>query len=263
MLSRFYNFFSRAGTGYGTEEPVPTDELDNLQSNLLEKMNELEKKLKEWRDIERDIIASAPELALDFEDLTIKETIPEKIKNIFVNFLQEIKELMQPASQELEEINKTARPHLMTLYRHTLDLLKKLNSPEPLPEPQQTQIKFDICKTNITILTESKNMLDKIYKEITFCLKSEKLAEGFAIQLINRFLALVLDTNFDWSDQYRHLLLTEIDKAECQTEETVTAIEGMLDKAALEVKSSSTLFQPAIVADAIEPTDQVQPRAVL
>lgn len=246
--------------------PVPTpddksyDELAKFQRKLTVKIFTLEKLLEELDKKKVDLKGG-----LSGKDKTGNSKQLEcpngKLKKLSTRIFHAVKECVEPANEELDDLLSEIRPHLDDLCGHINTLCESLNEPVDKVEAghhktdeEKRLAGIEICDICIELATELKDFLANILAEIDLCLQSEKLGE-IALNLVVQFAIFLatsrtLGFNITFAQPYRNSLNQRIEKEKIDIEIFETDAAGNLKKAVNSLNQLQLELQSALTAKA-------------
>ncbi len=244
-----------------TSNDQVADELGKFQRRLTVKVFTLEKILEDLEQKKLDLMAGVQGDAAKYD---LEHECPNaKLKKLSAKIFHVIKECIEPAEEEVEDLLNEIRPHLYELSAHVAALCDVLNEPldkvdagHHKTDEEKRKVALEICDSCIELGTELKDFLSHVLSELDMCLQSEKIGE-IALNLVVQFAIFLatsktLGFNLTFTQPYRNSLNERIEKEKIEIEIFETDGTGTLKRALKTIEQLNAGLQSQQTAKASE-----------
>ncbi|MDX1900450.1 MAG: hypothetical protein SFW66_00425 [Gammaproteobacteria bacterium] len=224
--------------------------INSIFKEIHESTDAIAKELKEWEQIELDLLKEFPEFihlpeAPDAKILTEHETFFNKL-------ILTIIDAIEPAEEEIQDLIQ----HTNEIIEKRFEMLDKACSKannSRLAYKERAKARMEICRDSMAILNDEIALLNGIKAELQYSINTEKLSEkiiGFIIGLVVLILAKIPlpTTLFSFAKEYQNHLYNNV-KDEAQELLLIRAgIQNELNKAKDAVEPPAVKMEKAVVA---------------
>lgn len=216
-----------------------TDQLGQFLRGIEVKIYNLELKLKDFEDAKIDLMAFPEAKSIQYRQSA--KASAGKMSAFCKKLFHIVKQYVEPAEDELDELLYETRPHILELENHINSLSDVINAPIDRSNPahkksdeEKIQAALEVCDNGIAMVMELKDFLANIKSEIELCVLSERVGE-VSLKLMLDFAVFLATSrtigfNFTFTQSYRNSLNSRIENEKIEEEQFVTDAVGMLKK---------------------------------
>ena len=245
------------------EEPSVrnTDALDRFLKGIAKLKNDLPKMINEWEKLGEVIIEENTELReynihIAEKNNEILHAVKEN-KSYFANFIEILKQDMEPADLELHQQLQTTHDHVQQLFAF---LENGCNDVEDTTKTDQEKRKrcLDMQHISIQLLKELQDTSEKIESELNYCLMFEEITASVVWRSLRFFIFAhsglsIPEFDIGCKTGYRSILYREIKKEKEEFDILKTQIGMLLQKTMNTIKQTTAKPDVEQQADADRP----------